>query len=41
MFNKPLAAVALVGLLATMFAPQPAAALVPRTVLVEETGWVA
>lgn len=36
---KPLAAVAVLLSLATLFAPVPVSAGVQRTVLVEETGW--
>jgi hypothetical protein len=39
MTMKPLAGLALVGLLAALLAPAPASATVQRTVLVEETGW--
>lgn len=39
MTMKPLVGVALVGLLATLFAPAAQATLVHHTVLVEETGW--
>ena len=36
---KPLAGVAVGLFLAALLAPAPATAMVPRTVLVEETGW--
>jgi len=39
MTMKPLAGVALVGLLAMLLAPAADATLVHRTVLIEETGW--
>jgi hypothetical protein len=39
MTMKPLAGLAIVGLLATLFAPVAGFASVPRTTLVEETGW--
>ena len=37
---KPLVGVAVGVLLAAVLAPAPSTALVPRTVLVEETGWM-
>lgn len=37
---KPLAGIVAGVLLAAMMAPMPATALVPQTILVEETGWM-
>ena len=36
---KPLAGIVAGVMLAALLAPVPSTALVPRTVLVEETGW--
>ena len=39
MASKPLAGVVALLAMASLFLPAPAISTVPRTVLVEETGW--